>query len=99
MKEFLDDLSKQKVLRKEDSATWLSPVFCYGKKDGEIRLLTDLRKLNDTLERDEWPFKTIDSILSSIEKYNYITTLDQVIGYYVIKVNDDDQQYLDIVMP
>ena len=91
MKELFDDLCEQNVLRKEDTATLLSPLFCQGKKYGVIRLLTDLRTLNDVLECDEWPFETIDSILNSMGQFNYITTLDQVMGYHAMSVRKEDQ--------
>ena len=64
------------MLRKTDTAEWLSPAFCQGKSGGGMRLLTDLRKLNESLERDEWPFETIDSTLNSMCRFNYVTTLD-----------------------
>ena len=99
MKEFLEDLVDRGVLRKAKSAKWLSPVFCQGKKDGGIRLLTDLRKLNEVLERDEWPLETIDSILNSMGAFNCITCIDQVMGYYAMQVKEEDQDYLGIITP
>ena len=86
MKYFFDDLCEQNILRKEDSTTWLSPVFCQGKKNGRTRLLADLRKLNDVLERDELLFETIDSVLNSMGNFNCISTLDQVMGYCAMSV-------------
>ena len=72
-------------------------MFCLGKKNGGVRLLTDLRKLNDVLERDEWPFETIGRILNSIGQFNCITTLDQVMGYCTMSVRKEDQQCLTFV--
>ena len=74
------------MLRKEDVATSLSPVLCQGKKNDGTRLLTDLRKLNDVLERDELLFETIDSVLNSMGNFNCISTLDQVMGYCAMSV-------------
>ena len=99
IKSFFDNLCEQKVLQKEGTITWLSPVFCQGKTNGEIRLLTDLRKLNDVLKRDEWSFETIDSILNSMGQFNCIAVLDQFMGYHAMSVRKEDQQCLGIAIP
>ena len=52
MKDFLEDSCEQKVLRKVDLEELMIPVFCQGKSGGGIRLSTDLRKLNERLERN-----------------------------------------------
>ena len=69
MKEFLDNLVKKGVISQSDKAKWLSPVFYPGKKNGLTHLMTYLRKLNDNLERDEWPMGNFDETLHSIGKF------------------------------
>ena len=32
-------------------------------------------------------------------KFNYITTLDQIMGYFVMQMGEDDKQYLGIITP
>ena len=99
MKEFLEDLVEKGVLTKADQAEWLSPVFCQGKKNGGIRLLTDLRKLNEQLEMGEWPMGNIDDIMHSIGNFTYVTAIDQVMGYYCMSIKENDKKYLGIIVP
>ena len=84
MNKFLEDLADKGVLSKHKKARWLSPVFCQGKKSGGIRLLTDLQGLNKVLQREEWPLESIDEVLQSMGRFEHITTLDQIIGYYAM---------------
>ena len=64
-----------------------------------MRLLTDLRKLSKTLERDEWPFETIDSMINSVGQFNCMATLDQVMGCCTAQVDKRDQTRLGITSP
>ena len=61
------------------------PVFCQNKSGGGARLLTNLRKLVESLERDEWTLEMIGSILSIMGKFNCTTALDQAMGNYVMQ--------------
>ena len=53
MKEFFDNLRKQKALSKANLVIWLSPVFYQGKKNRGMQLLADLCKLDEALKREE----------------------------------------------
>ena len=93
------NICEHKSWRKADSVEWLSPVFCQGKSRGGIRLLTYFQKLNESLERDEWSFETIDSVLHGMGTFNHATTLDQVIGHCAMQVEKEDQTHLGIIEP
>ena len=62
-------------------------------------MLTDLRELNEVLERDEWPLETIDQTLYSMSRFNCISTLDQIMGYYAMQVEEEDKECLGIITP
>ena len=57
-------------------------MFCQDKLGGVIRLLTDLRKLNEILESYEWPIETIDIMLNNMVKFNWINAVDQAMMHH-----------------
>ena len=75
------------------------PGFCQWKSGGGILLLTDILKLNEILERDEWPFETINFMINSMGVFNCTTKLDQVMRDFAMKVEKEDQTCLGIISP
>ena len=71
-------MREKKALRKVDSVDWLSPSFCQDKSGGGTKLLTDLQKLNEILERVEWPLENMDRMFNNIGTLNFTEKIDQV---------------------
>ena len=69
---------------------WLSLIVLVKKKNGQIRLCVDYRKLNKVTIKDAYPLPRIDDILDTIGDAKYFTTLDTVSGYYQIPVELKD---------
>jgi len=64
------------------------PVF---KKNGEVRLCLDARKINDIIIPDcERPL-TIDTILAKFKKVKYMSTLDLRSGYWQVELEEDSR--------
>ena len=72
------------VLRKlshSDDSPWASPSFGQPKKIGDIRLLTDFRKMNQAIERKPFPLPRIGETIQRLEKFISATALDLSHGY------------------
>ena len=61
----ITDLVEKGVSVKRKESSWKSPSFFRKKKDGGIRFVSDLRKLNEVVERDAFafPLPVIDEII------------------------------------
>ena len=95
----MEEPCDHKVLRKVDKTKWLSPVFCQGKSGGSIRLLIDLRKLSERLQREDSPLETIYSMLNSMGNLKHTTTLDQVMRYCTMQVEKESQTHIGVTTP
>jgi hypothetical protein len=70
-----------------------------GKKDGGVRFLTDLRKLNASIERNPFPLPLIDESLWKIQGFIFATCFDLNRGYYHLLLDEYSQRLCGIVLP
>ena len=77
------------ILRKlshDDDSPWASPSFAQPKKTGDIRVLTDFRKMNAAIERKLFPLLRIGETIQRLKKFISVTALDLSQGYYSIPI-------------
>ena len=63
---------------------WCAPTFGVPKKTGDIRIVTDFRKLNECIERHPYPLPRIIDQLQKLERFVSATALDLSQGFYTI---------------
>jgi len=66
-----------------------SPTVCVAKKNGDVRIACDYRYLNSFTVGDAYPMPTIDEVLRSIGKKQYISTFDATSGYWQIPLAEE----------
>ena len=79
----IQDLLDKGLIRPSNSPM-ASPIVCVAKKDGGVRIACDYRYLNSFTVGDAYPMLTIDEVLHSIGKGQYISTFDAKSGYWQI---------------
>ena len=66
------------------SSPWASPCILVPKPNGQVRLCTDYRKLNNVTIKDSYPLPRIDDIIDAVGKAKFLTQIDMLKGYYQI---------------
>ena len=66
------------------SSPWASPCILVPKPNGQVRLCTDYRKLNNVNIKDSYPLPRIDDIIDAVGKAKFLTQIDMLKGYYQI---------------
>lgn len=88
VKEIIDDLLAQNVIRQSSSA-WNAPLFLVPKKDGGWRPVIDYRKVNQVTIPDRFPMPVLSELLQGIGEGNSIfTTLDLLSGYWQVCMDE-----------
>lgn len=90
------------VLRKlshDDDSPWAFPTFGQPKKTGDLRVLTDFRKMNAAIERKPFPLPRIGETIQRLEKFKSATTLDLSQGYYSIPICKKSQKLCTTILP
>ena len=70
------------------SPKWVSPSVCVPKKNGDIRLCVDMRKVNIVIIRNYYPIPTLDEILYLVIGAKIFSKLDLAQGYHRIVLDE-----------
>ena len=81
------------------SSAWTAGTFIQPKKTGDVRVLTDFRKLNEYLIRKPHPLPKISDLLQKLEGFRWATAIDLSMGYYHIPLDEYSQSLCGTVMP
>lgn len=84
----LQELRESGVIRESDSP-FSSPIVVVRKKNGDVRLCVDYRKLNSQTVKDSLP--NLEESFSALSGSRWFTVLDLKSGYYQIEVEESDK--------
>ena len=73
---------------------YISNIFFREKKNGEIRLILNLKYLNLAAEYHHFRMETIQSVVQMMTKNCFMASVDLKDAYYSIPVHTDDRKYL-----
>ena len=93
------DLVDIGVLVEGISTEWVSPSFFRPKKDGKVRFVSDLRKLNACLERHPFPLPLVDEVIWKMNGFTFATCLDLNRGYYHFVLDEKSRKLCGIILP
>ena len=88
-------LNKQVIIKCEpEPIEFVSPIFTISKTDGNIRLILNLKKLNDFVEYYHFKMDNIHTALKLITKNCWMASLDLKDPYYSVPIHTDSQKFL-----
>ena len=78
---------------KESKSPWCNAVVLARKKNGELRLCIDFRRLNQRTVKDSYPLPRIKEALDNIKGARFFTSLDLKQGFWEVPMDEDSKQY------
>lgn len=90
-------LAKGKI--KRSSSQIASPLFIGTKKNNDIRLLIDYRKVNKYITDDNFYFPGIFDNVEQLSGMKYFSKLDLTSSFYQIPLEEDSQDITSFVCP
>ena len=82
------------VLCNHEPGEFISPIFTVLKKDGNVRLILNLKRLNAFIENSHFKMDTIHTILRLVTPNCWMASLDLKDAYYSVRIHPDFQKYL-----
>ena len=92
VKKEIDKLLHVGFIRPVKRATSLSLIVIVPKKNGQINVCVDYRKLNATTVTDTFPLLFTDSVLDRVAGHECYNFLDGFNGYNQIRIHPDDPE-------
>ena len=89
----IQKLLEMKVLIEVDhcSDEYLSPIFVVPKKDGEYRMILNLKQFNENIDYHHFKMDTFESAIKLIKPDCYMASIDLRHAYYSIYIANEDQ--------
>ncbi|KAL7831449.1 hypothetical protein SRHO_G00309520 [Serrasalmus rhombeus] len=94
----LQELLQAGIIRESESP-FSSPIVVVRKKNGEVRLCVDYRKLNLQTVKDAYALPNLEETFSALTGSKWFTVLDLKSGYYQIEVEEADKPKTAFVCP
>ena len=88
----VDRLEAIGVFERIKETEWAAATFIQPKKTGDVRILTDFRKLNAAIKRKPFPLPKISELLQRLRGFKYATAIDLSMGYYHIPLDAASQR-------
>jgi transposase InsO family protein len=89
--ELVEQLVKHNIIRPSTSP-WNAPIVVVRKKDGDIRLCVDYRRLNAVTRRPIFPIPEAQQLFDTLDGARYFSCLDLSQGYHQVPVATEDIQ-------
>ncbi|XP_078787638.1 retrovirus-related Pol polyprotein from transposon 297 [Oryzias latipes] len=94
----LCDLLEAGVIRESESP-FSSPIVVVRKKNGDVRLCIDYRKLNLHTIKDAYALPNLEESFSALTGSRWFSVLDLKSGYYQIEMAEEDKPKTAFVTP
>ena len=92
----INELLNQGVIVTADyeHGQFISPIFLRHKKNGEYRLILNLKKFNEHVPYYHFKMDTFESALNLVSKNMYFCSVDIRHAYYSVPIAEEHQKYL-----
>jgi RNase H-like domain found in reverse transcriptase/Reverse transcriptase (RNA-dependent DNA polymerase)/Integrase zinc binding domain/Retroviral aspartyl protease len=92
MRKEIDRLLAKKIIQ-PSSSPWSSPAFIIKKKNGEARLVLDLRKINENSVEQTYFLPLISDILNSFNGVKYMATFDLFNAFFQVNLEENSRKF------
>ncbi|XP_057703686.1 uncharacterized protein LOC130922736 [Corythoichthys intestinalis] len=84
---------------RESESPFSSPIVVVKKKNGDIRLCVDYRKLNSQTIKDAYALPNLEESFSALNGSQWFSVMDLKSGYYQIEMEESDKAKTAFVCP
>ena len=78
---------------------WVSPIVVAPKPNGDIRLCIDMRRVNEAVIRERYPFLTVDEALQQLNGATTFSKLDLRAGFHQIELDEESRNLTVFATP
>jgi len=98
VRKHLRELLDAGIIRESESS-FSSPIVVVRKKNGDVRLCIDYRKLNAQTVKDPYALPNLEETFTAMHGSQWFSVLDLKSGYYQIEMEEEDKAKTAFVCP
>ena len=88
-----------RIIAPTRNSSWCSNLVVVKKKNGSIRICIDLKDLNTSCLKDNYPLPDMETLLQRVTSSGMMFMLDGFSGYNQVLVNKEDQHKITFTTP
>lgn len=73
---------------------FLSPIFLRPKKNGDFRMILNLKRMNEYIEYHHFKMDTFENAIKLITKDTFMASIDLKNAYHTVSIAEEHQKYL-----
>ena len=78
---------------------WCAPIVPVPKKNGQVRICVDLKKLNEAVKRERYVLPSLDDIAPSLHGSEVFSKLDAASGFWQIPLHPESSKLTTFITP
>jgi len=86
------------IIRPSNSE-YASPIVLVKKRNGDIKICVEFRKLNKKIERDYYPLLLIEDQLDHLQGTRIFNTLNLKNGFFHVEIAEESRKYTSFIVP
>lgn len=92
----IDALLKKGAIKKcvHTSGEFVSPIFTRTKSNGKIRIIINLKGLNQFLKYEHFKMENLECVLDLIDPHDWFCSVDLEDAYFAVPIHDTHKKYL-----
>ena len=84
------------IVEVKEKPQFISPISVAPKKDGDFRLIVDLRQLNGYCKPPRFAYEDIEEVLKQVKPKDHLVTIDIKKCFYHVPIANHYQQFINI---
>jgi hypothetical protein len=95
----IDKLIHMGVIKtsKHEAGEIISPIFTRPKADGTLRLILNLKRMNESVKYEHFKMEGIDNVMAMMKKDCFMASIDLKHAYYSLPVHKDYTKFLKFI--
>lgn len=96
----LKEMEKQDIIRPVTEPTdWCAPIVAVPKANGRIRLCVDFTRLNESVQRENFPLPATDQLLAQLSGATVFSKLNCNSGFFQVPLDEESQKLTTFITP
>ncbi|XP_052768253.1 uncharacterized protein K02A2.6-like [Mya arenaria] len=80
------------IVRQKEPTPWLNSMVTVTKPDKSVRICIDPKDLNNAIQREHYPMKTIEEVVAEMPEAKVFSTIDATSGFWQLKLDTESSK-------